>query len=850
MTRRWTPFRSAQARRSPWLPVALAAGYVAAAYIAYRWTLIPGGLAVFWLNNGLVAAALLLLSRRDGVAVALAGFAADGVFAHTLGHGSWLQSGIIAGCDLGEAWMAAVLIRRIGGAALDITRVRRLSAALVRAVLPATLAAGTLGALLFHVIYGEPLGRTWVSWALGDALGMSIGLPAALVVARFRRFDRPGTLGPTRSILLTLALCALATVPFGVEGPPLAFIIFPLFLVAAFRLSPPYAAVALMLVATAAAVLTLTGHGPFGATHPDTDVVVRRLQIFLACLVLTLFVAQGALAERARSQARLLTAFSRMKRARGKAEAAAARLIESESRFRRFAEQATDVISRTTPAGVLTYVSPSARAVYGYDPEFLVGRPWTFLMHPDDVLPTREIMWRSAVPGGAAAPVRMEFRTLTQAGETRWIEVSAGLLRDPQTEEVVEIQTIARDVTERKGLETELQARRAEAEAASVAKSQFLANMSHEIRTPLNGVIATADLLARSDLDPHASRLVGIIRSSGDSLNRLLSDILDLARIESGRVELEVAPFHLGDTVRSTADLCALRAQEKGLAVEVAIDPQVDRHFAGDEVRVRQILTNLISNAVKFTAEGRVSIRVGPGSAEPTAAGVRIEVSDSGVGFDPAVKDRLFGRFQQADGSITRRFGGTGLGLPISRQLAEAMGGRLDCDSVPGAGARFWIEAPLQPVEAPQLEPRATPEADPFGGRVLVVDDHPTNRTVAELILRDFGFEVMVAEDGLAAVQAVAAHRFDLVLMDMQMPVMDGLTAVRRIREMEAAGTLAGSLPILMLTANALPEHTVQSEAAGADGHVSKPITARALMEAIHRLGDRDVGADKQTVQA
>ncbi len=374
------------------------------------------------------------------------------------------------------------------------------------------------------------------------------------------------------------------------------------------------------------------------------------------------------------------------------------------------------------------------------------------------------------------------------------------------------------------------------AESANRSKSEFLANMSHEIRTPLNGVVGMADLLRRSDLSAKDREMVEIIRSSAATLDRLLSDIMDLARIEAGQIEIEAEPFHLGETVRAVANLSRLKADEKGVRLEIEVAPEADRRFHGDMVRVRQVATNLVSNAVKFTSAGRVSVRVGV-----TEAGVvRLEVEDTGVGFDPALKEQIFGRFQQADGSITRRFGGTGLGLAISRDLAELMGGVLDCDSVPGVGSRFWFEISL-PVSEAAAEADVADEFESEPGRairVLAADDHPTNRKVLELMLSDFGAEVVSVEDGEQALTSFREGGFDIVLMDMQMPVMDGLTAVSEIRKLERKEGRIRT-PILMLTANALPEHVEAGAAAGADGHVSKPVTAQGLLNALaHALDE------------
>jgi signal transduction histidine kinase/ActR/RegA family two-component response regulator len=390
--------------------------------------------------------------------------------------------------------------------------------------------------------------------------------------------------------------------------------------------------------------------------------------------------------------------------------------------------------------------------------------------------------------------------------------------------------------------------------ASNRAQSEFLANMSHEIRTPLNGVVAVAGALERTDLTERQAELVKIIRSSGETLERLLSDVLDLSKIETGAVAIESEPFHLGEVVRGVAALCGSRAEEKGVALLVEVSPAAERLVVGDVVRVKQILTNLASNAVKFTHAGRVLLRATPGRAEGSW---RLEVEDTGVGFDPADKAKIFGRFQQADGSVTRRYGGSGLGLSISRQLVELMGGTLDCDSRPGAGSIFTVDLPLPAAEAPPVNtprpaafaadrleaapPRPAPPAavaepqETFAERrlrVLLADDHPTNRTVVEVLLSDIDLDLVSVENGLQACEAFEAGRFDVVLMDMQMPVMDGLNAVRRLRTYERR-TRATPALVVMLTANAMREHQDLSIAAGADLHLAKPIEAAKLFAAL-----------------
>ncbi len=408
----------------------------------------------------------------------------------------------------------------------------------------------------------------------------------------------------------------------------------------------------------------------------------------------------------------------------------------------------------------------------------------------------------------------------------RWLRVSDRRTRAGG------IVTVCTDITDLKRDARALADARDAAQAANKAKSQFLANMSHEIRTPLNGVIGVAQALARTELSPTQQEMLDLVHSSGQTLQVLLSDILDLARVESGRLELADEPFDLGRTMREAAQLYESMAREKDLQFFVDIAPEADAWVRGDAVRIKQILTNLVSNAVKFTGTGFVSLSAAAGpdlNGRPT---LRCSIEDSGIGFDAVTRERLFSRFEQADGAITRKFGGSGLGLAISRQLAEMMGGELDCESEPGGGSAFFLTFPLRPATATVVEvpPEDSGASDRGVLRVLLADDHPVNRKVVEMILAQIEVEITSVEDGAQALEAFRDADFDLILMDMQMPVMDGLTATREIRLHEAAMGLPRT-PVVMLTANALAEHIVAAEAAGADRHLAKPFDAAELLD-------------------
>ena len=416
---------------------------------------------------------------------------------------------------------------------------------------------------------------------------------------------------------------------------------------------------------------------------------------------------------------------------------------------------------------------------------------------------------------------------------SRWVRLQNRQIEDRG------LVTIASDFTDQKKHEAELAAALQDARAASVAKSRFLANMSHEIRTPLNGMVAVTDALSRTELDPKQAEMVALIRSSSDTLQVLLGDILDLARIESGQMKITRAPFDLVQLVHETQSLYANAADEKGVRFTCHISPEARSWVMGDAVRTRQILNNLLSNAVKFTSEGHIALTVSRRNDQ-----LLLRVDDTGIGFDPVNLQYLFGRFAQADDQITRRYGGSGLGLSICAELADMMGGTVSGTSQPGLGSSFTVNLPMEPITAPNPEitprpaanlPSASPVSKDAALRVLLADDNATNRRVVQLILDPKSFDLVEVENGKEAVDLLDRESFDLVLMDMQMPVMDGLTATRLIREREGAKGRA-RVPLIMLTANAMPEHVTASLEAGADAHLAKPFNVTQMLELTYNL--------------
>ncbi len=378
------------------------------------------------------------------------------------------------------------------------------------------------------------------------------------------------------------------------------------------------------------------------------------------------------------------------------------------------------------------------------------------------------------------------------------------------------------------------------ADLANQAKSEFLANISHEIRTPLNGVVGIAKAMSMLPMPEKQRDMTNLIHSSGETLQRLLNDLLDVSKIEAGKLDLQDAVFDLASEVEAAAYLIRERADEKGLGFDVTIEDDVRGLYVGDAIRLRQIVSNLCSNAVKFTNNGKVSVKVSPLEAPGCAQNLRIEVTDTGIGFDQLAHGRLFARFEQGDGSITRQFGGTGLGLAICKALAQMMGGAIEARSEPGYGSTFTVDLAI-PRSANTLGGDVSSEAATgselslsalMGASILVAEDHPVNRQVVALLLEPLQAQITFAENGLEAVSAFQAQAFDVVLMDVHMPEMDGLSAIRAIRALEQSSH-ASRTPIAVLSANAMAKDVQASLNAGADHHIAKPVTPETLFKGL-----------------
>jgi signal transduction histidine kinase/ActR/RegA family two-component response regulator len=408
------------------------------------------------------------------------------------------------------------------------------------------------------------------------------------------------------------------------------------------------------------------------------------------------------------------------------------------------------------------------------------------------------------------------------------------------------------DVTEQTTLNRELEEARRAADASNRAKSEFIANMSHEIRTPLNGVLAMAQLMSRSDPRPDQREQLNVIRASSQDLLRVINDILDFSKVDAGKLELECIDFDLEQALQSALSSFAVLAERNQIGLYLEVAPNARGLRRGDPTRLRQIINNLVSNALKFTTEGSVRIQIA-GQGCDGRDGLTIAVTDTGPGISAEKLELLFNKFTQIDASTTRKFGGSGLGLAICKELATLMGGRVWAESEPGLGSTFWAELKIPFVGAQDavLEPS---DFDDFRGAVddsemlasvhiLAAEDNPTNQLVLQTIMAAYGVELTIVNNGREAVDAWAAGEFDLVLMDVQMPVMDGIAATQLIRDSEAR-TGRRRTPIIALSANAFRDQVADYMRAGMDSYVAKPIDINLLQSAIERvLSDDDHGA-------
>jgi|SRR5579871_1044287 len=514
-------------------------------------------------------------------------------------------------------------------------------------------------------------------------------------------------------------------------------------------------------------------------------------------------------------------------------------LREAEERFRTAFQCAPLGMCLTGLDGRFLQANAALCQMLGYSHEELLNGAWQAITHPEDLQRSREAGRK--LNSGEATSVELEKRYLHKQGKIIVARLRISVVKDEQGRASHYI-THMEDVTEFRKAEHERQRVMAElheakeaAEQASRAKSEFLANMSHEIRTPMNGVLGMTQLALETESLDEVRQYLLLVQSSAGALLSIINDILDFSRIEAGKAQLQPVRFYLRPVLQETLQPLSLAATGKRLALECSIDPVIRDALVGDPGCLRQVLTNLVGNSLKFTERGQITVRVGQEQDNGQTIRLHFTVRDTGVGIAPEKQALIFEPFTQADGSAARRYGGTGLGLSISRKLVEAMGGRMWVESAPGGGSTFHFTAQFgaSAPQADQTESAPALEEKPENWRVLVAEDHPVNQLLAVRLLEKHGCAVEVAASGREALEKMEHDHFDVVLMDVQMPEMDGIAATWAIRDKERS--TGQHMPVVAMTAHAIKGDQEKCLAAGMDSYVSKPVRKEDLFAAIRQ---------------
>lgn len=791
--------------RTAFACAATAAGFALLAWLGVALAAREGQIAPLWLPNALLLGVLLRDRRGRAGVLALSCLLTNIVMNLLLGLET-TSALAFAFANVAEAALAASMVRRWCGRAPDLSDLSDLS----RFSIVAGLAAPTFSGAVVGLLSLNAGLSAWATWSATDALGLLIGAPIVMAVIdgwREPRWpDRRGWI--EGACVLAIGWSAVAGV-FAQSRYPLLFLVGPLVLVIAFRMSSFGVALFVAGVTAIGTAASATGHGPIALVQQDALAKLLILQLFFATIFALGLPVSALINGLARARAQLRAAHD-----------------FTETMVRNMRE----VVFRTDAHGRWVFLNPAWETMTGYTVAESLDRPATRLLESTDLQEAQR--FHAQILSGDVSEALLERRFRRADGEMRDVEVSIRALWtedgrfDGSTGNI-------RDVSERKTLIAALESARDAAEVANRAKATFLAHMSHEIRTPMNGVLGFTELLAAGPLGAGQEEPVRMLGESGRTLMRLLDDILDLSKIEAGELSVIAEPVEPRRAIDACVRLMAPVASGKAVLLDWRVDGDVPDRLLSDELRLGQILLNLVGNALKFTARGTVIVQARMAGADTVA----IDVLDTGIGIAADRLHEIFEPFRQGDPTTTRRFGGTGLGLTISRQLAVLLGGELSVESQPGQGSCFTLTLPAR-VVAMQAEPVARAPASRRNGptpRVLLAEDHEINQLLTGGMLERLGCRVELARDGVEAVALVGGageDPFALVLMDVQMPNLDGLAATRLLR---AEGWTPAELPIVALSANAGRDDVAACLLAGMQAHIAKPVQLAGLADAVAR---------------
>ncbi len=812
-------------------------GYGLLAWASVVLTRGEGAVAVVWLANALVVGVLLRSEPRKGIAFLSGAFLAN--IAAGLAVGDIASRAVIFSLinqfEIVAIWL---LMRKIGLARPDMQRLSELGKFCLIGGLLVPAVSGLFAALYLTDGSISAILPAWLQWTATDGLGMLLFAPATMMVidgfnarkhavaanaARYRSKKAEWIAIQSTTFFLTFFL-------FGIMSFPAFFLVAPIILLSAFRLRIAGTAVSIIQISIIVAACAALKLGPFYSLDISLSTKLFVLQIFLLSCFAVGFPVAVVLAEKGRMR-RKLRDYNEL----------------SDSMLQNMHE----VIFRTNVDGEWVFLNPAWENLTGWSVEESIGKHVSNVILDGEMEQLREKL--DPIRLGEAEQCQLEWQFQHRDGSVFDVELSLSRLADADGEYLGSIGNI-RDITERKAMEKNLVSARRDAEKAAHSKTRFLASMSHEIRTPMNGVLGFTQLLLNSDLTDEQRTQMQMIHDSGNAMMRLLNNILDISKVEAGSSRINLKPMNMRHVLRSCTDLMAPTADQKNLKLILDIDGSVPDDIVGDCHFIRQIALNLLGNAVKFTQQGTVTLRA---FATPQAGGnmlVNIAVTDTGIGISKERLSAIFDPFEQAKASTAEDFGGSGLGLTISRQLAAVMEGTIMVDSQEGEGTTFTLQFPAVAHEqktekaAPVQSERAAKKTSESQKRLLLVEDHDVNQMLITAMTTKMGYDTVLAVNGVEAIAKIDEARasgelFDLVLMDIQMPVMGGLEACQVIRKQ---GITAEQLPIVAITANAYGEDIENCIAAGMQAHVAKPI----MIDVLKRELDRWIVSDEHDAAA